>query len=120
MLHFSRWKTLLIWFVVLVAVLIAAPNFLPVGQSGLLSSWLSKHRVVLGSDLRGGTHVVFEVDRADVARQKLVATVGEISRALRQANIRYTGLTGNDQTVTVKITDPAQVDAAVAALKNLT
>ncbi len=120
MLHFSRWKTLLIWFVVLVAVVIAAPNFLPVGQSGLLSSWLSKHRIVLGSDLRGGTHVVFQVDRADVARQKLVATVGEISRSLRQANIRYTGLTGNDQTVTVKITDPAQVDAAVAALKNMT
>ncbi|WP_160004416.1 protein translocase subunit SecDF [Rhizobium sp. 18055] len=120
MLHFSRWKTLLIWFVVLVAVLIAAPNFMPGNWFSALPSWLADNRVVLGPDLRGGTHAVFQIERADISRQQLVATVGDISRTLRQANIRYTGLTGNDQTVTVKITDPNQVQAAVAALQDIT
>jgi SecD/SecF fusion protein len=120
MLHFSRWKTVLIWIVVLVAVLIAAPNFLSSSQRENLPAWLSHAHVVAGADLRGGTHAVFEVDRADISRQQLIATVGDISRRLRQANIRYTGLTGNNQTVTVKITDPAQVQSAVDTLKDLT
>jgi hypothetical protein len=122
MLHFSRWKTLLIWFVVLVAVLIAAPNFLPSSQSGkpCRPGCLMRIVVVLGRRSEGW-HARGLRDRA---RRYIAAatdrTVGDISRRLRQANIRYTGLTGNDQTVTVKITDPNQVQSAVDTLKDLT
>lgn len=120
MLHFSRWKTVLIWFVVLVAVLIAAPNLLSDKKLGFLPSWLPHNRVALGADLQGGTHLVFQIERADIARERLETTVREISGKLRQSKIRYTGLTGNDQTVTVKITDPNQVQAAIDSLEELT
>jgi SecD/SecF fusion protein len=63
---------------------------------------------------------VFEIERADIARERLETTVREISGKLRQSKIRYTGLTGNDQTVTVKITDPNQVQAAIDSLEELT
>ncbi|MDM9622217.1 protein translocase subunit SecDF [Rhizobium sp. S96] len=119
MLHFSRWKTILIWFVVLVAVLIAAPNLLSDRQLERLPSWVPHDRVALGGDLQGGTHVLFAIEKADIVRERLESTVADVRAKLRQGNIRYTGLTGNDQTVTVKITDPAQIQAAVDTLKSL-
>ncbi len=119
MLHFSRWKTALIWFVVLVAALFAAPNLLTDKQLQALPGWLPHHRLALGSDLRGGSHLLFAVERADIAQQRLENTVASVRAKLREAKIRYTGLVGNDRTVTVKITDPGQVQPAMDALKDL-
>ncbi|MGO8557753.1 hypothetical protein ACC724_39330, partial [Rhizobium ruizarguesonis] len=46
--------------------------------------------------------------------------VANVRNALRGASIRYTGLTCNDQTVTVRITDPSHIKASVDLLKPLT
>ncbi|KQV83634.1 protein translocase subunit SecDF [Rhizobium sp. Root1220] len=120
MFRFSRLKTVLIWIVVLVAVLLAASNLLSEKQLSLFPSWLPHNRIALGPDLQGGSHLLFKVERADVVKERLESTVGDIRARLRKANIRYTGLTGNDRTVTVKITDAGQVQAATDALKELT
>ncbi len=45
--------------------------------------------------------------------------VGDVRNVLREANVRYTGLSGTGQQIQVKITDPAQVQAAKDALNPL-
>ncbi|PDS43272.1 protein translocase subunit SecDF [Rhizobium anhuiense] len=120
MLHFSRWKTLLIWLVAFAAIVIAAPNLLTEAQRSSLPDWLRHDRMTLGLDLQGGSHIVLKVERSDIVKDRLEQAVANVRNALRGAGIRYTGLTGNDQTVTVRITDPAQTQAAVDLLKPLT
>ncbi|MBX5158909.1 protein translocase subunit SecDF [Rhizobium sp. NZLR8] len=120
MLHFSRWKTLLIWLAAFAAIVIAAPNLLSEEHRSALPGWLRHDRVTLGLDLQGGSHIVLKVERSDVVKDRLEEAVANVRNALRGAGIRYTGLTGNDQTVTVRITDPAETQKAVDLLTPLT
>ncbi|HWT57286.1 MAG TPA: protein translocase subunit SecDF [Rhizobium sp.] len=120
MLHFSRWKTLLIWLAAFAAIVIAAPNLLSEAQRSSLPGWLRQDRVTLGLDLQGGSHIVLKVERSDIVKDRLEEAVANVRNTLRGAGIRYTGLTGNDQTVTVRITDPAETQKAVDLLKPLT
>ena len=62
MLHFSPLKTTLIVLICLLGILFAAPNFLSEEQRDKLPSWLPSSNVNLGLDLRGGSHLLLEVD----------------------------------------------------------
>jgi len=110
MLSFARWKSILIWLVVLLGVASAAPNVFH----------LPGRTLTLGLDLQGGSHIMLKVERDDVVSARLEATVDDIGNRLRDASIRYTGLSGTGQDIGVTITDPTQVDAAIAALKPIT
>ncbi|CAN7270334.1 protein translocase subunit SecDF [Rhizobium sp. LjRoot258] len=118
--RFSRLKAVLIWVLVVVAVVVAAPNLLSDGQRSKLPVWLAHSHVALGPDVQGGSHLLFQIERADIVKERLERTVADIRGKLRESNIRYTGLTGSDQDVTVRITDAGQVDAAINALSALT
>ncbi|NMN72911.1 protein translocase subunit SecDF [Rhizobium sp. 57MFTsu3.2] len=118
--RFSRLKAVLIWVLVVVAVILAAPNLLSEGQRSRLPLWLAHSHIVPGPDVQGGSHLLFQIERADIVKHQLERTVADVRGKLREANIRYTGLTGNDQEITVKITAASQVDAAVSALSALT
>ncbi|MBX5125065.1 protein translocase subunit SecDF [Rhizobium lentis] len=120
MLHFSRWKTLLIWLVAFAAVVVVAPNLLSEAQRSSLPDWLRNDHMTLGLDLQGGSHIVLKVERSDIVKDRLEEAVANVRNALRGAGIRYTGLTGNGQTVTVRITDPAETQKAVDLLKPTT
>ncbi|QWW69288.1 protein translocase subunit SecDF [Rhizobium sp. WYJ-E13] len=118
--HFSRLKTLLIWLVAIAAIVVAAPNLLSQAQLSSLPGWVRQDRITLGLDLQGGSYIVFRLERSDIIRDRLEKTVAGVRDKLRGAGIRYTGLTGTGQTVTVKVTDPAQLQAAADLLKSLT
>ncbi|MBW8301675.1 MAG: protein translocase subunit SecDF [Hydrogenophaga sp.] len=120
MLYFSRWKTFFIWFTVLVSVLVALPNLLSDEQLEALPSWMPSKKVTLGLDLQGGSHIMLKIEKADIVKERLETTVGDIRAALRDAGIRYTGLSGVGQQVQVRITDADKVEAAKEALSALT
>lgn len=120
MLHFSRWKTFLIWFAVLLSAAAAAPNFLNDRQLASLPEWLARRSLDLGLDLQGGSRIMLRIERADIVKSRLEATVGDVRTRLRDAHIPYTGLAGVGQTVEVRISDPNQVRAAIDALTPLT
>ena len=50
--------------IILIGCLIAAPNLLTRQQLAALPAWLPKKQVALGLDLRGGSHLVVEIDAA--------------------------------------------------------
>lgn len=120
MLYFSRWKTFLIWFVVAVSAFIAAPNLFSDEQLEALPSWLPHQKVTLGLDLQGGSHIMLKIERSDIVKERLETVVGDVRTTLRDANVRYSGLSGAGQAVQVRITDPAQLQAARDALQPLT
>lgn len=119
MLYFSRWKTISIWAVVLLGVLFTIPNMLTQSQLDSLPGWFPKRSLTLGLDLQGGSHILLAIDRQDLVDERLQATRDDIRTMLRDAKIGYTGLTGTGNTIQVRITDPAEVEAAKTALASL-
>ena len=119
MLYFSRWKTILIWLSVVVAVIFAFPNVLSKEQVAKLPSWIPHTQMTLGLDLQGGSHILLQVDRADIVKDRVTSTVEDVRRILRDEGIGYTGLGPKGQGVQVRIRDNAQIDAAKKALQEL-
>ncbi|MET3612546.1 SecD/SecF fusion protein [Rhizobium aquaticum] len=120
MLYYSRWKSIFIWLVIAVSVIIALPNAISDKTLSGLPSWFPKHKITLGLDLQGGSHVMLQVDRNDIVKERLQSTVDDVRTKLREANVGYTGLAGTGQTVQVRIRDVGQLDAAKKALSTLT
>jgi SecD/SecF fusion protein len=119
MLYFSRWKTFSIWAIVAIGVLFALPNVLPQSWLSAMPNWLPKQSLTLGLDLQGGSHILLQIDRQDLADERLETTRDEIRTLLRDARIGYTGLTGAGNSVQVRIRDAGQLEAARAALATL-
>lgn len=120
MLYFSRWKTIAIWFVVFVGVVLSLPNAISQQTLDSLPSWFPKRTMTLGLDLQGGSHILLQVNQQDLINDRLESTRDDIRTVLRDARIGYAGLTGTNRSVQVRIRDSAQIDAARTALQALT
>ena len=120
MLHFARWKTILIWLSVLVAIVFAFPNVLSKEQLAKLPSWVPHSQMTLGLDLQGGSYILLQVDRDDIIKDRVNATIDDVRRILRDKGVGYTGLARKGQGVQVHIRDAADVDKAKQALQDLT
>lgn len=119
MLYFSRWKTLSIWAIVALGVLFSLPNLYPQSWINAMPDWLPKRMMTLGLDLQGGSHILLQINRQDLANERLESTRDEIRTLLRDARIGYTGLTGTNNSVQVRVRDAEQLEAAKTALAPL-
>jgi protein-export membrane protein SecD len=119
MLHFERWKIVLIAIVTLAGVVFTAPNFLPTAMVEGFPSFVPHKQINLGLDLRGGSYLLLQVDTASVNRDRLQTLSNDVRRVLRAAQVNYTGLGVNGDTVTVRITKPEDVEKSVDAIKGL-
>ncbi len=116
MLYFSRLKTTLIVGACILGVLLSIPNLFAEPSGGL--PWRT---IRLGLDLRGGSYLLMEVDMGAVIKERLNGLADGARRALERARVRPYSLViqPDDHRLLIKPTDPAQHDAAVAALKEL-
>ena len=110
MLYFSPWKTALIWLAVIVGILFAIPNLFSPATLQSFPGFLPKSQLALGLDLQGGVHLQLKLDRNELVENRLESVRDEARRLLRAEGIGYTGLSGRDQTVTVRIRDQADID----------
>ena len=145
MLQFSKTKKLLIWSVCAIGILMAIPNmfYTTVEQSNdaeavletgvpvtpeltALSeqwpSWMPSALVNLGLDLRGGAHLLAEVQVGDVYAERIDSYWPEVRDALREeretvGTIRRQD--GNDLELRVRISKPVAMEAAVAKVRTL-
>lgn len=105
MLHIELWKKVLIWLVCAAGVLLALPNVFYsrveqsndalaaievqgatdalVEQAGKWPSWMPSSLVNLGLDLRGGAHLLAEVQVSDVYAARMESMWPEVRDALR-------------------------------------
>ena len=108
MLLFSKLKIAIILTSCLAGVLFALPNLLTEKQLQSWPSFLPGKQIVLGLDLRGGAHLVLQVDTAAVVKDQLEVLRADIRRALRKAKISYSGglkIIGNSIITTIHDTD---------------
>ncbi len=120
MLYFSRWKIYTILAVCFLGIIMALPNVLGRDMLAALPQWYAQNRIHLGLDLRGGSHLLLEVDIGAVVRERQESLVDGARTQLRAANIGYTSLAvSGDRQVTVQLRDAAQADEAVRQIKAL-
>ncbi|CFX48148.1 Protein translocase subunit SecD [Candidatus Filomicrobium marinum] len=118
-MHFSRWKISVIAAVCLAGVLTALPNFLSKETLAWVPDFLPKKQLNLGLDLRGGAHLLLQMDTKELKKDWLDNLRGEVRKILRDAKIRYTGLGQTADAVRVKLVDPAQTNEALSQLRKL-
>ncbi len=123
MVYFSKWKTAIVLGIVLIGLVIAAPNALKKETTERLPDWLPHQQVNLGLDLQGGSHLLLEVKVSSVVRERLESIVDAIRVVLRKNKIRYTGLRARNDAATFLVRDRDKLEKAqklaVGADKNL-
>ncbi|WP_108002962.1 protein translocase subunit SecD [Mycoplana dimorpha] len=116
MLQPARWKTTLAWLAVAAGLLVLSPNLLPERQRDELPSWATAHRLAPGLDLSGGAGLVLKLERSDIETDRLITVVNAAGRVLRDAGIPYSGLSGSEGRVSLRVNDPSRAEEARQAL----
>ncbi|ANP88376.1 MULTISPECIES: protein translocase subunit SecD [Rhizobium] len=115
----SRWLVVTYTVIILLGLLIALPNVLPQSVLQRVPAWLPHEQVSLGLDLRGGSHLVLEVDEADLTKERLQSLLQDARRVLREKGIQPKAVVRSQNQIVVTLADAAQSDAAVTELKTL-
>lgn len=146
MLHAPLWKKVLVWAVVAMGLLLAMPNlfyaqvemrndaedaatkagFVTTEQQAAMDGWPSylPHGLVnLGLDLRGGAHLLAEVQVSDVYKARMDGLWPEVRDALRDKRAEVGSIRRQPApeagTLRVELSNPAGMAAAVEAVKAL-
>jgi preprotein translocase subunit SecD len=118
MLHFSRWKIILIVLTCLAGVVFTLPNFFSKETVANWPWWVPHRQLPLGLDLQGGAHLLLAMDTNELEKDWLNTLRDDARKSLRDAKIGFTGLGIVSGTVQVKV-KPEDEDKAYAALKKL-
>lgn len=134
MLQIALWKRLVIWVLCIGGLLLALPNAFysrveSFNDTRVLNetsdewpSFLPSSLVNLGLDLRGGAHLLAEVQVADVYEQRMAALwpdVREILRAERNTVGTIRLQKGNLDELRIKLSNPSGIDTGINFLKAL-
>lgn len=119
MLQLPRWKVITVVVVTVLGLLFSAPNFLPESVRDSLPGFVPRQALNLGLDLRGGSHLLLEVDTNTLRRQQLENIADQMANALREAEpaIRYTGRGVVGDAARVRLIDPADMTRARQVLR---
>src|SRR5215475_5689538 len=119
MLYFSRAKAAAILLTALVVCAFTIPNFFSEQTVKNWPAW-AQRRLVLGLDLQGGSHILLEVDRNDINKQRLSSLRDEVVRTLREARITWAQAPAVRGTgVEVRLREGADFSTALGKLRAL-
>ena len=129
MLRFSTSKALAIIAVILFGCVLAAPNLLTREQRTAIQrsipswvpSWLvPTQAITLGLDLQGGSHLLLEVDQADLLRGVTTQLRDDVRRVLRETRVApQGGIQVLPRGVQVRVADAAERDRLLQKLREL-
>src|SRR5215472_18123698 len=119
MLYFSRWKAAAILLTALIVCAFAAPNFVSPETIKKWPEWAQRY-VVLGLDLQGGSHILLQVDKSDVLRQRLDTLRTDVMKTLRDARITWANPpVARNGGVEVRLREGPTFDTALSKLREL-
>lgn len=127
MLYFARWKIALILGTILLGVLFLLPNFVAEdqrfdAQGRPQGAWeyLPSNSVNLGLDLRGGSHLVFQVDMDEVRAERIVRLADDVRTVLRnQPAILTAAPAVVEDRVVVRLSRPEDMTEAMRRLQSI-
>ena len=104
MLYFSRWKITLILLSVMTGLSFAVPNFLSDEAVKNTPTWLPGKKVNLGLDLRGGVHLLIQVDREALIKERIETLRDDARRLMREnREVRYRMNTSIDKSIELRL-----------------
>jgi len=111
--NYPRWKYWLILGVLLVSVMGALPNLISVPSwwPGALS-----HPLNLGLDLKGGVHLVLDVDVDKAVARSVEEDLSTVRQELRKARLRYRKLDAEGMSIKVQLKRASELANAEALL----
>ena len=122
MIHYPTWKKIVVAVVCLLGFVLSAPNLLTDKQIAAMPGWIPHQKVNLGLDLRGGSHLLLDVDVSSIFRERLESMVDGIRDALLKEKprigYRQLGITGDCAGFTVR--NPEDLSRARRAIRNIT
>jgi len=118
-LQVSIWTRLITLIILLGGILIALPNALPADVRARMPKFLPSSAVNLGLDLQGGSYLLLGVDFDQVTRDRAESLIGDIRAAFRKAHIASDNYNVAGDTVTVRVTDPSQLEEARGLVQTL-
>ncbi|EAU54156.1 protein translocase subunit SecD [Mariprofundus ferrooxydans] len=112
---FPRWKIWLILTVLVVSLMGSLPNIMSTP-----SWWPSalSHPMSLGLDLKGGVHLVLDVDVNKAVTHSVEEDVDTARQVLRKEKIRYRKLASEGNTLKITIKEASDLAAAETLLKD--
>ena len=121
MVHFAKWKMILVAIVCAFGIAFALPNVLSDEDAAGIPGWLPNQKINLGLDLQGGSHLLLEVEVASVYRERLQAMVDGVRDSLRQASpqIGYQRLGIRGDCVGFNLRNEDDLDRARQALRTI-
>ena len=134
MLQIALWKRIIIWFLCIGGLLIALPNAFysrveTFNDAKLLNetsdkwpSFLPSSLVNLGLDLRGGAHLLAEVQVSDVYEQRMAALWPDVRDILRAERSKIGTIRlqkGKSDELRIKLSNPTEIGTGINLLKAL-
>ena len=124
MQRYPTWKVVAVILMTLLALLIVVPSALgPERREALaahLPSWFPMRAIVLGLDLQGGSHVLLQVDAADVTKTMIDNLRDDVRRTLRDEKVPIAGGIGvNARGVQFRVPDAGDRARAIPKLRAL-
>ncbi|WP_137921978.1 protein translocase subunit SecD [Hydrogenophaga sp. 2FB] len=105
--------------IVVAGLLFALPNVLPASVLERWPSVLPNKPVSLGLDLRGGSHLVLEVDGTELQRERVRTLGEEARRTLREADVPWRSVKAGERGVSIVLRDAGQQARAIDVLSAL-
>ncbi|MEY9198751.1 protein translocase subunit SecD [Sinorhizobium sp. CCBAU 05631] len=115
----SRWAVLAYVAIIIFGCLAAVPSVLTPAMREQFASVLPFEPVTLGLDLRGGSHLVLEVDGAGLQKARLNSLLDDTRRVLRGERVSASSARISGNSVTVNVADPADREKVLPKLQEL-
>ncbi|GAM07306.1 protein translocase subunit SecD [Novosphingobium sp. MBES04] len=121
MLDFPVWKKVWFWGVALICAALALPSLFSLANAPWPSA-LPNAQVNLGLDLAGGSHILLEAEKGQVAQQRIENMEESVRARFRAASpgIAIGDISRTNGRLSFMLKDASQVDAARDELVNLT
>jgi preprotein translocase subunit SecD len=124
MLNIPKWKIIVSLLLVVLGVLYAAPNLLPLEtrerMAASVPGWVPHKAINLGLDLQGGAHLLLQVDLSSVMTERMDALLDAARSELRRAHINFRDARRSDNGITLTLTNPEKDgDRAYSTLRGL-
>ncbi|MFT6558662.1 protein translocase subunit SecD [Sneathiella sp.] len=124
MISFPKWKTALVLLVSILGVAYTIPNFIPAEKLVDMPEWAPRQHINLGLDLQGGSHLLMQVDTADVKEKMMEGLADSVRANLRgtEPKLGFRNLTVNKNSVTFSLRNPEDRDLVrerLASISNL-
>ncbi|MCD8497122.1 MAG: protein translocase subunit SecD [Alphaproteobacteria bacterium] len=116
MVQIATWKKILIILIPLLGLLYSLPNLLGAEMQASLKQnlpgWLPSKTVNLGLDLRGGAHLLYQVDTKVIFDERADLIVQDMRRVLREDKIPYTRIGSIENGMRLTLRDVADGEKA--------